>query len=188
MLSNSSATIDRTELPQATHSRRLLQFLNKLWIATVLLFLFAADCISSAVADSDILYVGNVATNTVRRFKAETGSPIDGGSASGVFVQSGSGGLSGPRGIIIVSGKLFVINQNVDLLKAGEILRYRLGDGAPDDALVPFTDDDAPFAPRGIVSRRGVVYVANFTTSDEPPETLRREACLRLTNAGAVAS
>lgn len=43
--------------------------------------LVAAGTIRSAVADSDILYVGDGTTNTVKRFNANTGSPISGGAA-----------------------------------------------------------------------------------------------------------
>lgn len=72
-----------------------------------------------------------------------------------MFVKSGSGGLAGPMGLIVKSGKLFVVNQNVGLPKAGEVLRYKLIDGAPNGALVPSSDTHAPFAPRGIMSWRG---------------------------------
>jgi hypothetical protein len=137
-------------LPHTNH-RRALNLLAKLSIGPILLILVAAVSIRPAVADSDILYAGDIASNTVRRFNAETGSPISGGSSSGVFVQSGSGGLVGPMGLLPKSGKLVVVNQNVNLPKPGEILRYKLNDGAVDGALVPFSDDHAPFAPRGIV-------------------------------------
>ena len=128
--------------------------------------LVAAGTIRSAVADSDILYVGDGTTNTVKRFNANTGSPISGGSSSGVFVLPKSGGLNGPRGLLIKSGKLLVVNQNVNQPFAGEVLRYKLIDGAPNGALVPSSDAHAPFLPRGMVSWRGVIYVAEFIVSD----------------------
>ena len=161
-------------LPHKNH-RRALNLLAKLSIVSVLLTLVVAGSIRPAVADSDngerrpndhrdsdILYAGDIASNTVRRFNAETGSRISGGSSSGVFVQSGSGGLVGPMGLLAKSGKLIVVNQNVDLPKPGEILRYKLNDGAVDGALVPFSNDHAPFAPRGIVILRGIIYVATL--------------------------
>ena len=148
-------------LPHTNHTRAL-NFLAKLSIAPVLLLLVAVGSIRSEAADSDILYVGDGANNTIRRFNANTGLKISGGSNSGVFKKSGSGGLAGPMGLLVKSGKLFVVNQNVDLPKNGEILRYKLNDGAVDGALVPFSDDHAPFAPRGIVIWQGTIYVADF--------------------------
>ena len=50
-----------------TNRRRSLKLLTKLWTAPVLLLLLAAGSIRSAIADSDILYVGDVNTNTVKR-------------------------------------------------------------------------------------------------------------------------
>lgn len=152
--------------------------LPKHWVALVLLLLVAIGSIRSATANSDILYVDDVASNTVRRFNADTGSPIGGGSKSGVFVKQsgdvGSGGLDGPRGLFLASGRLFVANQNVNQPYPGEVLRYELSDGLPAGALVPSSDPHAPFAPRGIISWKGVVYVADFLGSGSslPPGRL----------------
>lgn len=152
-------------LPHTNHTRAL-NFLAKLSIGPALLLLVAVGSIRSEVADSDILYVGEAANNTVRRFNANTGSPISGGSSSGVFVKPGSGGLLGPRGVLVKSGRLLVVNQNVGQPKPGEVLRYKLNDGALDNALVSSIDPHAPFLPRGIVSWRGIVYVADLIISD----------------------
>ena len=145
-----------------TKRRRSLYLLTKRWVAPVLLLLVAAVSIRSAVADSDILYVGDVNTNTVKRFDADTGQLLGGGNSGGVYFAPSSGGLFGPRGLLAISNKLFVVNQNVDQPKNGEVLRYKLNDGVPDGALIPSSDSHAPFAPRGIVSWRGVIYVADF--------------------------
>ena len=152
-------------LPHTNHTRAL-NFLAKLSIAPVLLLLVAVGSIRSEAADSDILYVGDGTTNTIIRFNANTGLKISGGSNFGVFNKPGSGGLAGPMGLLVKSGKLFVVNQNVDLPKNGEILRYKLNDGVPDGALVPSSDKNAPFAPRGIVIWQGVIYVADLIISD----------------------
>jgi hypothetical protein len=154
-------------LPYKNHTRALT-FLANLSIGPALLLLVGAGSIRSQVPDSDILYVGDVTNNTVKRFGAVSGLPITGGSKSGVFVAPGSGGLAGPRGVLVKSGSLLVVNQNVDLPKLGEVLRYKLADGAPDGALVSSSDANAPFLPRGMVSSQGVVYVANFLASDKP--------------------
>jgi hypothetical protein len=156
-------------LPHTNHTRAL-NFLAKLSIGPALLLLVAVGSIRSEAAD--ILYVGDVVNDTVRRFDADTGSPIGGGSATGVFVAQdgdpdtpGSGGLHGPRGLFTASGILFVVNQNVLLNKPGEVLRYQLANGAPGGALVSSSDAKAPFLPRGIVSSQGIVYIANFVAS-----------------------
>ena len=158
-------------LPHKNHTRAL-NFLAKLSIGSALLLLVGAGSIRSQVAD-DILYVGDVVNDTVRRFNAVTGLPIPGGI--GVFVAQdddpntpGSGGLHGPRGLFTTSEILFVVNQNVNLNKPGEVLRYLLANGAPSGALVSSSDVNAPWAPRGMVSSQGIVYIANFLASDAP--------------------
>jgi len=79
-----------------------------------------------------------------------------------VFVTSGSGGLLGPRGLIFNHpGHLLVSNQNVNQAFAGEILRYNGKTGVFIRALVPRTDPNAPFAPRGIVLGEAL-FVAEF--------------------------
>ena len=127
--------------------------------------LIAAMSLSStnAHADPDTLYVGDGGTDTVVRFNAITGQVRGGGNPLGVYRKPNSGGLFGPRGLLIDSGKLLVANQNVDQPKNGEVLRYRLHDGLFEKALVSTTNADAPYAPRGIVNWRGMVYVADFT-------------------------
>ncbi|HSU31728.1 MAG TPA: hypothetical protein VLJ11_10880 [Bryobacteraceae bacterium] len=125
----------------------------------------------SNVPSTDILYVGDTADNTIKRFNAGTGSFLD--SQAGAFVLPGSGGLRGPRGIIIdpfLGNNLIVVNQNVDLNFAGEILEYSAADGQFIAPIVPCNkptgrtcDSNAPFAPRGIVrSSDGRFVVANI--------------------------
>ena len=120
----------------------------------------------------DILYIADNADNTVKRFDASTGDFISNTNANsdpkGVFVQSGSGGLAGSQGILVVGQDLLVVNQNVDLPFAGEILRYKLRDGAIKKAVVPRDDPNAPWAPQGMVLGHGQrLFVANLTLSDD---------------------
>src|SRR5438067_1839489 len=91
-------------------------------------------------------------------------------NSSGVYVagssdplQPGAGGLIGPRGLLVILNKLFVVNQNVEQPKNGEILRYRLNDGAFTGPLV--SGSSAPLAPYGMVYLRGVIYVTDFEGS-----------------------
>jgi DNA-binding beta-propeller fold protein YncE len=129
------------------------------------LLLMAAMSLSPTTvrAGNDTLYIGDGGTDTVVRFDATTGKSLGGGSPLGVYKTANSGGLFGPRGLLIDSGKLLVANQNVDQPKNGEVLRYRLKDGLFDKALVPAADADSPYAPRGMINWRGMVYVADFT-------------------------
>ena len=150
-----------------TNYTRALNFLAKLSIAPVLLLLVGEGVVCAKGPESDILYVGDVVTNTIKRFNAQTGSRLSGGSSSGVFLKQGSGGLDGPRGILVKSDRLLVVNQNVNQTFAGEVLRYKLNDGAPDGALISSADEDAPFAPRGMVSWKGSIYVASFDPEAE---------------------
>ena len=62
-------------------------------------------------------------------------------------------------------GQLLVVNQNVELPSNGEIDRYNAKTGAVLSPLVPASDPNAPFAPRGMVVNGNVVYVANLEDS-----------------------
>jgi hypothetical protein len=113
-------------------------------------------------AASDSLYVGDNASNgksagnSVQQFDAGTGASL------GSFV-SGSNSLKGTRGLIFDgAGHLLVANQDVSRGKPGEILKYDAATGAFAGDLVPFQDPNAPFAPRGIVLKDNVLYVANL--------------------------
>jgi hypothetical protein len=118
-----------------------------------------------------ILYVGDNASNanghsgdnTVQSFDAT--DPTQGVDL-GTFVK-GNDSLKGVRGLIFDgSGHLLVANQNVGRGKPGEILRYDASTGAFQGELVPFQDPHAPFAPRGIVLKDNVLYVANLQDTD----------------------
>lgn len=115
---------------------------------------------SRAEDGRDFLYVGDGYDNTVKRFAANTGA------YTGAFVPPGSGGLDGPRGLIFTQQQrppdtLLIANQNVDQDFPGEILAYNGATGFFLNALVPHTNPQAPFAPRGIV-QQGVLFVAEF--------------------------
>jgi glucose/arabinose dehydrogenase len=110
---------------------------------------------------SPVLYVGdqgdptNPNDDTVKRFDATTGEYL------GVLV--GPGTLVGPRGMVFANPEtLLVVNQNVDLPKAGSVLRFDSNTGALLGELIPETDANAPFAPRGIVVQDRTLYAADF--------------------------
>jgi hypothetical protein len=112
-------------------------------------------------AGHDVLYVGDTADNSVKAFDAATGASL------GTLVAPGAGGLAGPRGMIFRNpGQLLVVNQNVGLPIPGEVLRYNGRTGDPLGAIVPHDDPHAPFAPRGMVLRDHVLYVANLSDGD----------------------
>jgi hypothetical protein len=120
----------------------------------------------------DTLYVGDASDNTIKSFNAD-GLSLDG--TRGAFITQPSGDLHGPRGLFIAGPELIVVNQNQDQPSLnGEILQYQLKDGSFTGPWVPKTDRDAPFAPRGAVSKNGVLYVANFVENNggKPGEVL----------------
>jgi hypothetical protein len=116
-------------------------------------------------SSADILYVGDnasghAANNTVQSFNASTRASL------GTFV-SGADSLKGARGLIFDgAGHLLVANQDVGRGKPGEIMKYDAATGAFDGDLVPFQDPHAPFAPRGIVVKDNILYVANLQDTD----------------------
>jgi DNA-binding beta-propeller fold protein YncE len=111
--------------------------------------------------DRDVLLVGDVGDNTVKRFDAKTGKPL------GTLVAPDSGGLNGPMGLIPRGSRLLVANQNFGK-DNGEILRFDARTGKFEGALVPMTSPNAPYAPRGIVRSEGnVLYVADLGTRDD---------------------
>ena len=114
-------------------------------------------------AGHDVLYVGDTADNSVKAFDAATGATL------GTLVAP-AGGLHGPRGLIARNpGQLLVVNQNVNLPIPGEVLRYNGRTGDPLGAVVSHGDPHAPFAPRGMVLKDNVLYVASYTDGDTTP-------------------
>ncbi|MBX3222990.1 MAG: hypothetical protein KF795_20935 [Labilithrix sp.] len=108
----------------------------------------------------DSLYVGTQ-DDTVKRFNAKTGA------FESVFVTPGSGGLLGPRGLVFGRNEnLLVVNQNVDTLINGEILKYERKTGAFLGAVVSKSDRDAAFSPRGMVLKDRRLYVASMGDPD----------------------
>jgi hypothetical protein len=106
---------------------------------------------SSVNARADVLAVGEESDSSVRFFDAQTGAALHEPS-----VAPGTGNLHGPRGILFDARtqEWLVVNQNESKnLNAsgqdGEILRFDKN-GALLGALIPRTDPNAPFAPRGI--------------------------------------
>jgi hypothetical protein len=125
--------------------------------AAVLVATFATP----STRGQDVLYVGDGADNTVKRFDAATGLPLD--PAEAPFVS----GLLGPRTLLVADGRLLVANQNVGLQIPGEVLAYDEATGVPQGALVSADNKkDAPFVPWGMV--RGVaddLFVSSLSTA-----------------------
>jgi len=107
----------------------------------------------------DVLYVGD-GDNTVKRFDAASGIPLD--AADSPFVS----GLSGPRTLLVSEGRLLVANQNVGLQIPGEILMYHAPTGTPLGALVTAENKkDAPFVPWGMVRGGDDLFVSSLSTA-----------------------
>ena len=112
--------------------------------------------VPSASGDHDVLYVSDGGDNSVKAFDAQTGAFL------GDEVAPGAGGLDGPTGILFRNpGQLVVVGQNPGLPINGNVLRYNANTGKFLDALVSSSDPNGTFAPRGIVIRDNVLYVAD---------------------------
>jgi DNA-binding beta-propeller fold protein YncE len=136
----------------------------RLLISMVLLGVAVVLSVIAPPSRADSLYIGDGGDDSVKRFDASTGKYL------GNFVAPGSGGLEGPRGMVISQGNLIVVNQNVLEDFAGEILRYQKN-GSFLDALVPCNpplgritcDPNAPFIPRGLIRGLGdTILVADL--------------------------
>ena len=127
--------------------------------------------------DDEVLYIGDVGDDTVKTIDAKTGKLV------GTFVESGSGGLSGPMGLIFRGGRLLVVNQNFGA-DNGEILRYNRRTGDFVDPLVASDDPNAPYAPRGMVRAPygDTLYVADVGTQDDDCRNQGRIARYRGSN------
>jgi hypothetical protein len=110
---------------------------------------------------SDTLYVGDGGDNTIKRFNADNGTPLDG--TKGKFATSG---LHGPRGLLVAGGQLIAVDQNAGKNIGGEILQYQLSNGSFTGAIVPKRDPNGPFALRGAVLKNGVIFVANVVDDE----------------------
>jgi hypothetical protein len=116
-------------------------------------------------ATDDFLYVGDNSDDAVERFDAKIGAFL------GHFVQPGAGQLLSPRGIIFrkrhgSKDDLLLVDQNADVDNlTGEILRYSHADGSFLGALVaaatPGPPPAPPFAPRGMILKHKILYVAD---------------------------
>ena len=108
----------------------------------------------------DVLYIGDSGDNTVKRFDAATGAPLD--APGSPFVS----GLDGPRGLLIDGADLLVVNQNVNLQIPGEVLVFDATTGNELPALIPSPSKDAPFVPRGmILGYDGDLVVGDLSTA-----------------------
>ncbi len=146
--------------------------------ATYLLLSLSLVAQAHGYRDADTLYIGDVGDDTVKTFDAKTGDFL------GDFVTSGSGGLSGPMGLIFKGGKLLLANQNVDADNNGEVLRYDRGTGDFADALVAADAPNAPYAPRGILRAPfgNQLYVGDVGTQGDDCSNEGRIARYRLSN------
>jgi DNA-binding beta-propeller fold protein YncE len=121
------------------------------------LALVAAGALAAAAASADTLNVGEGTGNTIQSFNA-MGNPL------GPAIPASPTGATGPRGILhLRTGTFLVAYQNPGLPVNGEIDEFA-NTGAFLRALVPGTDPNAPFAPRGIIlgPDNKTLYVADF--------------------------
>jgi len=115
---------------------------------------------------SDIAYIGDWGTNSVKEFDATTGTYL----GTLLSIASSSSPPLGLNGLIFDQNhNLLVVNQNVNQPYNGAVLRYNASTGAPLSPLVPQTDPNGPWAPRGIViGKDGSLYVADMGNVEPP--------------------
>jgi hypothetical protein len=127
-------------------------------------------------AAADTLYVGDAGAtqqgpgapvpndDTIWRFDANTRQ------SHGVFADTGLEGITGL--IFRDRNHLYAVNQTAvfGVPNPGGVLRYDAHAGAslsdPPDYLISPADADAPWDPRGVVMKDGVLYVADRQTAD----------------------
>jgi len=108
-------------------------------------FVCAWTIVTQPACADEVLYVGDAGDNTIKVFDANNGMLLDVSDPPAVT------GLMGPRGMILRGDDLLVVNQNVGLTVAGEVLRFDAGDLTFLGAVIPASDPDAPYAPFGII-------------------------------------
>src|SRR5439155_11453851 len=117
-----------------------------------------------ALLAGEALLIGDGINNTVARIELRSGASL------GTFVLAGAGAncqIAGPRGLLCVGNLLLVVNQNVNTPYNGEILKFDLDTGAVLGKLVPSSNPNAPFVPRGLVAGPdGTIYVADLGNFD----------------------
>jgi DNA-binding beta-propeller fold protein YncE len=120
------------------------------------LAVLAFGALGAAAASADSLYIGDQTDNTIQSFDA-TGNPL------GTFIPAPTG-VIGPRGILHLSnGHFLVAYQNPGQPFPGEIDQFAQN-GVSLGPLVPSSNPNAPFAPRGIILGPDgrTLYVADF--------------------------
>jgi hypothetical protein len=151
---------------------RAIRALLTMIFQALFLMIGLGTTINAFAGVADVLAVGDASDDSVRFFDARTGKLLQ-----SPLIAPGSGGLHGPRGIIFDAHRKewIVSNQNVGLPFPGEILRYDAS-GMPLGALVPRTDPNAPFAPRGIVLLKNgeskILFVAELGDLGVPGKLL----------------
>jgi DNA-binding beta-propeller fold protein YncE len=126
-------------------------------VTLIVLGMIMGPMIAFAQEQTDFLYIGDGDNNTIKKVDINNGNVE-------TFVESGSGGLYAPTGLLFVDGKLLVASQNAGLNIPGEILQYNGTTGKFEKALISSTDKNSPTAPRGIIIDGSKLYVADLVT------------------------
>lgn len=138
---------------------------------------FSLGSAAYANGDRDSLFVGDGVDNNVKVFDAITGTFLR-------SLPTARAPVLGPRGIVLRSDNLFLVNQNVGTDFNGEILRFSAVTGRLRGAVVSGTRSDAPFAPRGLILWRDHLFVANVCDPCRPPGETGGGGVFKYTAAG----
>ncbi len=132
----------------------------KVFSAPILL----ASCVFANISvPAETLLVGSGSDN------AADGVEIRSGSFTGTFAPASGATyqIAGPRGLIVLSNTLYLVNQNANTPYSGEILKFDGTTGAFLGKLVAKENPNAPYAPRGIIAGPdNTIYVADLGNFD----------------------
>lgn len=131
-----------------------------LWSAA----LVCLAALSRPAPAQDVLYVSDGGDNTVKRFDASTGEPLDG-------EQPFVGGLMGPRNLLVdeagAESRLLVANQNVLLKIPGDVQAYDTETGERLADAVSSADKDAPYVAWGLLlGFEDDLFVTSLSTAE----------------------
>jgi len=121
---------------------------------------------------SNSLFVGDQGSESVKLVDIQT-------ATTGVTSNFATDNINGPKGIIFTGGVspvMLVANQFPGTNLPGDIAKYDPSSGRFLGFLVPQSDPNAPFAPRGIVlsPNHSFLYVADFQSSSTATSGLIR--------------
>lgn len=129
------------------------------FVFALALTLSLASEVGAAPPCEDILFIGDNADHTVEMFDVSDLADV---AHLGAVDKARGGKIRGPRGLVLDDGRLLVLSQNVNKNRPGELLVFDATTGEFIEKLIDFRDENAPFAPLGIVEYEGELFIASL--------------------------